>query len=556
MHRDVVTHALSAPRRGFLVSASADGQVKFWARAGYGGGGARGGGLRGAGVQQGGVQKGGARGMEMEDRPLEFVKQFRAHSGRVDCMALSPDGGLLVTVSAADRTAKVFSVDTFDMLGFVRLEFVPGESVVWVEEKKSAVLRFAVAFKDEPKVALFAADALGRKPRVLRLPHVAPVILMELNEKFEAVVSIDEKGFVEYWMPERLGSDSVVADGREYDGDGDTNSGEVGSSDGDGEGDLRTDIPGVVFEFKGDTNLFDFAKAKTRPTSLHISADGTQFLCTALDRVIRVFYFRTGKLRRSYNESLDAVNTEFRSWVNRRSAAGESGPGAAEGDGDDGGKHLGAQGIVAAEADFTRRMERERDLAADVNCSLRRSNAIFDVSGNFVLYATVLGIKVVNLVTNTVSRTLGRWEGAERFLSLALFQEIAGASGSATGRSSARNKVESLEPLLVATSFDSQRVFLFTRTEPPEGEERDIYNEKVLTRRGSHAIKSGTVAKAVQPGPKLAKRVTLHTTAGDITFVTLGHAPRAVENFTVHAGNGYFNNVLYVIVPPSFKSDN
>lgn len=49
-------------------------------------------------------------------------------------------------------------------------------------------------------------------------------------------------------------------------------------------------------------------------------------------------------------------------------------------------------------------------------------NVIFDESGNFVIYASLLGIKVVNLVTNRVSRLLGKVENTERFMRVALYQ--------------------------------------------------------------------------------------------------------------------------------------
>lgn len=50
-----------------------------------------------------------------------------------------------------------------------------------------------------------------------------------------------------------------------------------------------------------------------------------------------------------------------------------------------------------------------------------RQNAIFDESGHFLIYCTMLGIKVVNLVTNRVSRVLGRHENV-RFVQATLFQ--------------------------------------------------------------------------------------------------------------------------------------
>lgn len=53
--------------------------------------------------------------------------------------------------------------------------------------------------------------------------------------------------------------------------------------------------------------------------------------------------------------------------------------------------------------------------------ALDQQNAIFDESGNFLIYCTMLGVKVVNLVTNKLLRMLGRHENV-RFLHATLFQ--------------------------------------------------------------------------------------------------------------------------------------
>ena len=62
----------------------------------------------------------------------------------------------------------------------------------------------------------------------------------------------------------------------------------------------------------------------------------------------------------------------------------------------------------------------ERELAADE--AAPAPNVVFDDSGNFVLYPTLLGVKVVNLVTNRVARIIGKVENTERFLRIALYQ--------------------------------------------------------------------------------------------------------------------------------------
>lgn len=51
-------------------------------------------------------------------------------------------------------------------------------------------------------------------------------------------------------------------------------------------------------------------------------------------------------------------------------------------------------------------------------------NPIFDESGNFVLVPSLLGIKVINITTNSVSRIIGQPENTERFLALALWQGL------------------------------------------------------------------------------------------------------------------------------------
>lgn len=70
--------------------------------------------------------------------------------------------------------------------------------------------------------------------------------------------------------------------------------------------------------------------------------------------------------------------------------------------------------------DFGRRLAVEREYRGDTTAP--PPNAVFDDSGNFLLYATLFGIKVINLVTNTCVKVLGHVENSERFLGIALYQ--------------------------------------------------------------------------------------------------------------------------------------
>lgn len=50
--------------------------------------------------------------------------------------------------------------------------------------------------------------------------------------------------------------------------------------------------------------MYEFAKNKTYPCGLAVSADGKRFASLSGDRKVRVFNFLTGKLYRIFDESL------------------------------------------------------------------------------------------------------------------------------------------------------------------------------------------------------------------------------------------------------------
>jgi hypothetical protein len=49
---------------------------------------------------------------------------------------------------------------------------------------------------------------------------------------------------------------------------------------------------------------------------------------------------------------------------------------------------------------------------------------VLDESGNFLLVPSLLGIKVINITTNSVSRIIGQPENTERFMAIALWQGL------------------------------------------------------------------------------------------------------------------------------------
>ncbi|OWZ21210.1 Peptidylprolyl isomerase domain and WD repeat-containing protein 1 [Phytophthora megakarya] len=291
----------------------------------------------------------------------------------------------------------------------------------------------------------------------------------------------------------------------------------------------------VKFKFKGETDLFELAKCKTYATAIDVSPDGKSFVVTAKDNQIRVFRFATGKLRRKYDESLAVFED---------AQADET-------------LHLDA-------LDFGRRAAVERELAD----SDAVSNCIFDESGYFILYATLAGIKVLNIETNKVVKVLGKVESSDRFLRLSLFQgkpkvntqfekHLKAASGlkhEAEVMSDKTNERDTTDPTLFCTSFKRNRFFLFSSREPEEdeGEDgsasvgRDVFNEKPT-------LEEAQVATESSSSKVLGETAVMHTTMGDITLKLFGkECPKTVENFCTHARNGYYDNLIFHRVIKNF----
>ncbi|GJD09502.1 Peptidyl-prolyl cis-trans isomerase CYP71 [Galdieria sulphuraria] len=438
MHRDLITHIKVTKTTHFLITASCDGQLKFWKKTPGG---------------------------------IEFVKQFKAHIGRMAEVATSTDGLWLAT-TGVDKTLKVFDVTNFDMVHMIQLDYIPS-ACCWINETESAVPQIAVAQRESSIVRIYLYNQ-NEANLTLENIHQAPIQILKYNPIYKTVLSVDEAGFIEYWMPTK-----------------------------------ELTLPQqVTFAFKADTDLFELVQSNTFCLSLEISADGKMFACVGADRYIRVFSFLTGKLRRKYDESLLAA---------------------------EGIQVSGPSKLRLEAGDFGRRMAREKELSkaiAERQEQLSLPNVVFDESNHFILYSTLLGIKIVNVDTNKLVRIIGLPENTERFLMLALYQGVPQVPIGSVQRIN-----ETPDPTIFATSLDRQRFFLFTNREPSDitqgGEMgRNVYNERLL---GS-AIESATSVVDKKSSTKdLDSHVILHTNLGDIHIkVFTVECPKTAENFIVH----------------------
>ncbi|KAL2593824.1 hypothetical protein AAZV13_12G150700 [Glycine max] len=416
---------------------------------------------------------------------IEFAKHFRSHLGPIEGLAVSFIDGLLCCTISNDRSVKIYDVVNFDMMVMIRLPYVPG-AVEWVYKQGDVKARLAISDRNSSFVHIYDARAGTNDPIISKEIHMGPIKVMKYNPVCDSVLSADAKGIIEYWSPATLQFPENVVD----------------------------------FKLKSDTNLFEIAKCKTSVSAIEVSPDGKQFSITSPDRRIRVFWFSTGKLRRVYDESLEVAQDLQRS----------DAP------------------LYRLEAiDFGRRMAVEKEIEKTESALL--PNAVFDESSNFLIYATLLGIKIVNLHTNKVARILGKVENNDRFLRIALYQGDRNSKKVRKIPSAAANANESKEPLtdptLLCCAFKKHRIYLFSRREPEEPEDatkgRDVFNEKPPA---DELLAVSDIGKSVTTS--LPDNVILHTTMGDIHMKLYPEeCPKTVENFTTHCRNGYYDNLIF-----------
>ena len=153
---------------------------------------------------------------------------------------------------------------------------------------------------------------------------------------------------------------------------------------------------------------------------------------------------------------------------------------------------------------------------------------------------------------------LGGVEG-ERFHAVALHQgrvpkarakgamhggaEIAGATAATTNAE--------MDPTIVCAAYKRNRFYLFSRREPEDdldGTGRDIFNERPTRDERSVALAVAGTAASKEPAS-----ATIHTSMGDIVVSLLPkEAPKAVENWTTHAKQDYYNGIIFHRVIKAF----
>ncbi|KAF2212796.1 hypothetical protein CERZMDRAFT_111825 [Cercospora zeae-maydis SCOH1-5] len=412
---------------------------------------------------------------------IEFVKEYKAHDGDIRSVTVSADGRSYAT-AGVDNTVKIFDVATFDLLAMLEPQ-KPPKAICFVHGHGTSFPLLAVSNETDGGIHIYDGRGENSEPmHTIPSLHRKPVHIMTYNNAYNCVLSADESGMLEYWQPSS-----------------------------------PFEKPSNVWEMKSATNLFEFRKAKSVPSSITVSPSGEQFATFSFpDRKVRIFNFVTGKLHRTYDESIATINDMQQAGT------------------------LSATPLDAI--DFGRRMAVEREL--DTAALRPRVNVIFDESGHFVLYGSILGTKVINTFSNRLVKLYGRDEPF-RPLNLSLYQGQPDKKAFTTVQMAASDnpllaEAEARDAMLVNTGSGKVRFYMFTNDDSVSKSDRDIHNEKP---RNLFVNKQKEEAEREA---RMGTSATIHTTMGDISICLFPqHAPKAVENFSTHSKNNYYNGIIF-----------
>ncbi|KAM3414790.1 hypothetical protein BST61_g9940 [Cercospora zeina] len=446
--RTALVFCTFTPHTDFLITASVNGDVKFWKKTSGG---------------------------------IEFVKEYKAHDGEIRSVTVSADGRSYAT-AGVDNTVKIFDVATFDLLAMLEPQ-KPPKAICFVHGHGTSFPLLAVSSEADGAIHIYDGRGESSEPmHTIPSLHRKPVHIMTYNNAYDCVLSADESGMLEYWQPSS-----------------------------------PFEKPSTVWDMKSSTSLFDFKKAKSVPSSITVSPSGEQFATFSFpDRKVRIFDFATGKLHRTYDESIATINDMHQAGT------------------------LSATPLDAIE--FGRRMAVEREL--DTVALRPRVNVIFDESGHLVLYGSILGTKVINTFSNRLVKLYGRDEPF-RPLNLSLYQGQPDKKTFTTVQMAASEnpllaEAEARDAMLVNTASGKVRFYMFTNDDSVSKSDRDIHNENPRN------LVANKQKEEAEREARMGTSATIHTTMGDISIRLFPqHAPKAVENFSTHSKNGYYNGIIF-----------
>uniref|UniRef100_A0AC35ESC5 PPIase cyclophilin-type domain-containing protein n=1 Tax=Panagrolaimus sp. PS1159 TaxID=55785 RepID=A0AC35ESC5_9BILA len=447
---------------------------------------------------------------------VEFVKHFRCHMHAFSDISINYNGTLMATVCTQENTVKIFDIINFDMINMFKYPFSP-KIAAWIHLGSDLVHALAISDANSPKIFIYDGKGDNAPIHMIENLHTRPIALMEYVPSLNVTISIDERGMMEYWSGAKT----------------------------------NYEFPkNVKFEYKTDTDLFEFAKVRQPPKALAISPTGNFFATFSHDRSLKIFSVPFGKIIKVLDESLTRYIDEAK--LNER------------------------YGLL--HVDWTRKVALEKDINKD-HKAFDNIQLSFDESGNFLIYPSPVGLRIYNIITEKVVRDLGKQEPV-RFMGAAICramptttERLKGAAVTAEIEASdnpALRKFD-VDPMIIASAYRKNRFYIFTNAEPFSGGDdedgatsnRDVFNEKprkedaLTTVDHEEEAKGMTDEACIHTTYEEAKGMTdeacIHTTYGDIHVKLFPkECPKACENFITLSRRGYYNGHCFHRVIKSF----
>jgi peptidylprolyl isomerase domain and WD repeat-containing protein 1 len=455
---------------------------------------------------------------------LEFIKSFRAHSSPLTFAALSPDGCWLATGSF-DKSIKIFDIENFDMIEIISYDEIVGQMIWW---KSPTFNSYRLIVSNKVEVQEGEGEGEGGDNSDISKSHLTVFDPWNPSSKskssFNRVFTFNSDE-IEEPLPEFTAitihslSNTLVTGCTDF-------SVKYFSIE---ESQDSKNIRLIKLNLPAKNHLYDFEEEKGIISGITFSPDENIFTTMSSDRFIRLFHFDSGKMIKKLDDRLSLYS---------EAQQAEKLP------------------IKLDDLEFGRRLAVERDLQRTPY--FNDLKAIFDQSGQFILYPSPIGIKVINLENNRVVRLLAR-EDSLRPLQIALYQgipakkrknvNVSSIDMAASANPALEGELEFYDPTLIFTAYRKNRFYLVSKREPSFDSEisnfvdRDVLNEKPISTTGSSsksAADAAKQAKVTQP------KVILRTSKGDITLqLNQIETPKTVENFMTHCRNGYYNNVIF-----------
>lgn len=532
MHKDYINNIICVNSLSLIISISIDGVIKFWKKL-Y--------------------------------KEIVFLKQYKAHIGRVTGFSISYNSSKGVSCSDKDSVLKAYDLNSYDLINFVKLNFVP-LLCEYVNDSNDFQDLAIVTEKDTPYMYLIKVNNSSIEPNKaenINIPLKKLVFLdstiscIKYNYKLNSIIATDIKSNIimfdlqeiKFFKSNKLKQTEII----------------------------NKFTPNKYTSFKEDIYNTDFKIFKINnayPLSLSWSLKGKYVAMFCYDFHVYIFKAKTGKLIFKSDESLAFYSEENSSCAKGYDILKKHCSSILINDNlnsnilnnEDNNKtnnHLKAT-IV------NKKLKTEKDLKKDFSKAIPGSypftNIEFDEYECYCYYSSILGIKILNIKTKTVVKIIGINEN-ERFVKIALFQgEVLKINSAIDNKNSINDinlnqanneepnrKLVYYDPTLVCLSFKKNRFYMFTKREPIDItnintsnssnilstlKKRDRYNEKPTNKEIESIIN--------EENKELPNEAIIESSLGEI-YIKLypNECPKTVKNFISLANNGYYNNLVF-----------